>query len=705
METIKGFYTKTIFKNEKTGFTIFQVKTEKSLITCAGNIQNLPYYTPLTLCGHYDKDSKYPDTFHIDSDISFKGSKQTMLSYLIHSAGIKDMDFDTAEKIVDGMDGDIFEAVKKCETQVDFEKICPMKEISGAIYQKTKKILEIKTLFEIISMAGGTYSDAMKIRDLYEDDSLYQIKNNPYAVSRMIGLNFSIADKIGEYFKFTRFSPKRAKSMLAYSMDMIMSQGNTYALLEELKNNIAYLNKNGYLGETPDYYILSFLIDNDNYVLDKKYGLHVYYKNIKEAEDNLIRNVKRIYESNKSNEIKEDIIEKIQEEEHINLANDQLKVFESIKRSGIKIVTGGPGCGKTTTISLLIKYIEKMFDAEDICLCAPTGCAAQKLMEKTGHTASTIHYKIGAKPFDGMSSVDYNFFNQLPYRFYIIEEFSMADLELVSMLFDAIPNESTVIIVGDPDQLESVGPGNVLHDFIDSGMFEVYRLNTIFRQANGSLIIENAGLIKEGNASFLTGEDFVVKEEETEDLVFKDCTEYLKNLSNKNDDFQVLCPIKKNTVGTKNLNILLQSFKTKSEISKTYGDYTFYLNDKVITTKNNRKKGYFNGEPGIVTDIDNDGIEVTFANDIIYIKNSSLDEVIPAHALTVHKSQGNEYPEVVLLLTESSKGMISKKILYTAITRAKEKVTLFYQSGVFDNIETDKVRHTDLADRLMECIV
>lgn len=699
---LSGFIENTIYKNQLSGYTVFRLKSDEKTYVCAGIIQNLPYFTPVRLKGEFQENSEYPDTFHFTEYEEAVTSRDENIKYLIHGFGINNISIPDAEKMSEIMSDNIFKSVKAAESESSFLKMFPQKYKNKAkiLYAKAYGILFDKKMFHLIASIGGTYSDVLKLEDKYAGKAEEMLYSQPYRIGYMLDWSFKICDKLAEQAKINPLDKKRAEGFLFYAMKMSASSGSTYTTFSELKKNIQYLFNNCYLGDISIEYILSFLVTNPNFVIEyTDSGAHIYFKKIRRFETNLVDNVSRLYESIHSLPFDAQLVDRIQREENVQLADDQKAAFNAFASEGVKIITGGPGRGKTTTINLLIKYAERM-NLGSICLCAPTGCAAQRMSETTHHSACTIHYLIGARPFEEEMVPDYNASNRLPYKIYIIDEFSMADIELVSMLFEAIPNNAIVLIVGDSDQLESVGPGNVLNDFIESGVFEVYRLQTVFRQKNGSNIIGNADKIITGNSNLQTGSDFEIKSYEVESDALNACIGYLKTDKN---EYQVLCPIKKHSVGTKNLNLILQEIKHKNQKNyKSYGDYMFYKNDKVITTKNNRKQGYFNGEPGIIVDIDDEGILIRFANDDeIYITNPYLNEVIPAHALTVHKSQGNEYPEVVLLLTETAKNMINTKILYTAITRAKNKVTIFCQNGIMSNIQPNRKRNTDLAAKLV----
>lgn len=720
---IKGFFQKILFRNHKTGYAVFTIRDNDTYTTCAGFIPDVAFYTPLVLMGEYSMDQKHPETFVLSEPAKLSKEDNQMMMFIVNGLSEK-IRLEDAEKIVSIVDSiaiqkndetepglpNLFFVVKKAENENAFTEKFPeaitkkyKKELVD-IYNKITVILKSDELFDDIVDAGGCYSDAEKLKELYgTSGATEKIKENPYNVGLYLDWDFRIADVLAQKYDFDPCCEERAKGILYYSMRRISDNGNTYASFEMLRDQIEFLTENSELGKIPEEYVLSYIVTSKKFqIVYKNDKAMIYDRNIYDAEQRILSNATRLYTCSSPLKYKEDVAEAIQRDCGMLLSEPQKRSFNAFRSTGIKIITGGPGCGKTTTINLLICFCEQCYPEKRICLCAPTGCAAQKMSEKSNKQSRTIHFLLGMRPFSGEIDIAYNSLNRLPYQIYILDEVSMADIELMSRFLDAVPNEAIVILVGDSDQLPSVGPGNVLNDFIKSGMFETYVLDTVFRQkdATGN-IITNAKKINAGLCDFNTGNDFQIMEEDTEDAVLKKCLDYLRE---DKRDYQVLCPVKRHALGTFNLNHILQRInRSENTPFKVYGDTYFYEGDKVIAVLNNRDKGYFNGEPGIVESIDEEGILIHFANgDETYIRNSHLDEIVPAHALTVHKSQGSEYQEVVLVLSKYAQQMITKKILYTAITRAKETVTIFSEQGCMDSIRPDRERKTALSDRLFE---
>lgn len=705
---LKGFFQKIIFKNYKNGYSVFTIRNGDVYTTCAGIIPDLAYYTPLVLDGEFGKEDRHPETFVLHKDIALSKDHNQSIGFISNGLNTK-LKYEEAEQILNCLPEGLFQTVDSAKKAEEFVNYFPddivkkYKKYLYDIYNKTLVITKSKDLFQEIISVGGTYSDVSKLVESYGNvEALNKLKENPYYIGLYLNWAFKIPDSLAQKYDFHPWCEERARGVLYYSMRKITGNGNTYATAAMLRKQIRSCVFNSVLGDIPEEYVLSFVATSKKFHI--KYinnEVRIYEKSIFEAEQKLLSNVDRLCNGVTALPYDEVLAKRVQKQSGMELSDDQKHTFHSLKTSGIKIITGGPGCGKTTTINLLIRYCELCYPDKSICLCAPTGCAAQKMAEKSDKIARTIHFLLGMRPFSGQMDIAYNSLNRLHYGIYIVDECSMVDLNLMSLLLDAIPNGSLILLVGDADQLPSVGPGNVLNDFIQSGMFETYRLNTIFRQKDASgNIIANAKKINQGFSDLGQGDDFQIFYNDSEENVLNDCLDYLKKDKKK---YQVLCPMKKHLLGTFNLNHILQKInRGENTPFKVYGDTFFYEGDKVIAVINNRDKGYFNGEPGIIDTIDEDGMLIRFTNgDETYVKNSHLDEIIPAHAMTVHKSQGNEYEEVVLVLSKNSKQMITRKIMYTAVTRAKNVVTIFAQKGCVDDIKPDIVRKTGLTEELI----
>jgi len=360
----------------------------------------------------------------------------------------------------------------------------------------------------------------------------------------------------------------------------------------------------------------------------------------------------------------------------------QVEAIKKAITSKFMVLTGGPGTGKTTTTMAIIKVFEKL--KANVMLAAPTGRAAKRMSEATGRNAQTVHRLLKYSPLEGYKN---NEENPLDCDVLIIDETSMIDIILMYNLLKAVSNDTVVILVGDVDQLPSVGPGNVLKDIIDSGAVTVVKLNRIFRQAMGSAIIMNAHKINHGEFPVLKGgknsDFFFIEEEDPEkivELVRQLCKERLPKYYGVDpvNQIQVLCPMLKGAVGAHNLNAVLQEALNPSDISVKYGGIFYKVNDKVMQIKNNYDKNVFNGDIGRITNIDREEkvVYIKFDENEVEYDVTELDEVALAYAITVHKSQGSEYSIVIAPFTMRHYMMLQRNLLYTCVTRAKKVIVL-----------------------------
>ena len=428
-------------------------------------------------------------------------------------------------------------------------------------------------------------------------------------------------------------------------------------------------------------------------------------------EKNIATNIKRILCSAKSlNKIDMNIIEEIEREKNIKLSDSQLRACQCATSEGIKVITGGPGTGKTTFVDVLIRYFEKLDYKIKISLSAPTGRAAQNLAAKTNHVAQTTHKMMGLRPYQNKDEKVLKVTKKMEDYVYIIDETSMLDLELANILFQALPSHSIIIFVGDVDQLPSVGIGNIFKDLLESGI-EKYVLTQSHRQKENSTIITNARKVNNGDTQLiLKNDDFDVVQVSDENIAINFATMY------SSSNAQLLTCINKKAVGSYNLSHIIQGTKTfDSLLEKTYGNTTYHIGDKVILLHNNYEYDYYNGDVGVISDIFDDHIEIilddVFDEDTgrkkeVEIINSNLCDVALAYAITIHKSQGGEYDEVVIIVTNSSINMINRNLLYTAITRAKRKVTIITQNGLLEKAITTKAkeRHSSLKNKICHVI-
>lgn len=683
---INGLYEKTLYRDEKTGFTIFSLRVKRGVenrsmygtIVCTAMI---PVYTkgmPLEVEGKWE-DKKQGKTFVSKSVREFINDKDISIAYLSTNL-CKGIGKATAAAIVDKFGADIFEFVQR-DNAIEL-----LKQIKGMTDDKaTNLIISIKNticqrqLFEYIARFGGSYTSSIKIAEEYSYFSIQKLKENPYKVGRFGGLNFIICDAIAKECGFNYLSQIRIEALIYNALEQLTSSGNTYTTQRELNNTIDRIVKNSaFHNSISPVIILTYLTRMNGITIERneKNENKIYLKRLWIAERNSINEINRL-NNKKELPFNDDIIEYAGSKCNITYSDLQANAFNAIKTTGIKIITGGPGTGKTTTIKGIIEAYKKLNPGSKFVLCAPTGRAAQRMKESTGYEAFTVHKLLEYRPF-GREVSHKDSSNPIDADFIIIDEFSMIDIEIFSILLNAIKDNSLVFLVGDRDQLPSVGPGNVMSDLIKSEKIELYKLDKVFRQGEGSNIIVNAQRIRVGDF------DLINDEKDFEIIRVNDVTEIKQKLdeiiinTNSDDPFymQVLTSTRKNEVGTVELNEDLQLLLNSSNEKMVYGSTTFKTGDKIIMTQNNYESGYYNGDIGIITKIEEDGMVLNINDERLFLKRKNFDDINLAYAITIHKSQGSEFPVVVIILPKYPSNMLQRNLIFTAVTRAKEKVII-----------------------------
>ncbi|HEX9062231.1 MAG TPA: ATP-dependent RecD-like DNA helicase [Clostridia bacterium] len=707
MEQLSGIVERITYSSEETGYCVIKLKSEgfNDLVTVVGNLTEIHPGSLLSLCGEWKSHSKFGKQFCASSYVEKLPASIEGIEKYLGSGLIKGVGPSQAKKIVKRFKEN---TIKVIEEEPD--KLLFVDGIGTKKLQMIKKAWqdqkEIKNVMIFLQDKGVSTSYAVKIYKTYGNDSIKAVTENPYRLSDDIwGIGFKTADKIAEMVGFDKNSYERCRAGILYTLKEMSTEGHCFlddkTLIEKTSEVLDV--KNELVGSS-----LKKMIE-DNTVVHEEEAIYLpllYYSETGTAKR--IKDIVSAPQELASRNIDE-IIKNTQRENNIDYDGIQINAIKTAADSKFMILTGGPGTGKTTTTLAVIKVFLSM--GASILLGAPTGRAAKRMSEATGMEAKTIHRLLEYKPGGGYGRTSEN---PLECDVLIIDETSMVDILLMYSLLKAVRNETTVILVGDTDQLPSVGPGNVLRDIIESGLVSVVRLTTIFRQALGSKIITNAHRINKGELPVLKGgtdsDFFFIEEEEPEKVaeVIKElCTKRLPKFYGVDpvNDIQVLSPMQKGEIGTINLNLKLQSALNPSQISIKHGFTSFRLYDKVMQIKNNYDKNVFNGDIGTIKNIDLDERLVTISfdgNDVEY-DVSELDEVVLAYAATIHKSQGSEYKIVVAPFTMQHYVMLQRNLLYTCITRAKKVLVLVgskkaIASAVANNKTTK--RNTHLAKRL-----
>lgn len=669
---------KIVYTNPQNGYTVCQAKGSKpsklfTLVIKSGMIDPQIGIT-LAVDGEFSINPKFGEQFVAESyEEIVPTSKDGIVEYL--SCGIfKGIGEKLAKRIVDKFGENTFDVIEN-----HIGKLPEVKGITiakAAIIQQT--YIDNKAIKETVSFFrqyGISMFLILKIYKQYGKDSISIVSENPYILSQEVdGIGFVKSDDIALKLGFDRTDPRRIQACIKY------------VLLNESENGHTYLKKNELLKITEEYLGISIdCIDSsikhlvsENELKTENGGDAIFDTSIYKSERNIVEKLMELKSFAPYVPLTIPTIEDIESSIGIKYNDKQKEAIKIAVENNIMVLTGGPGTGKTTTLLGIIKMLKAM--DMTIAAAAPTGRAAKRMSEVTGMEAKTIHRLLEYNPNNGYGR---NENNPLYQDVIVIDEVSMVNVFLMNNLMKAVKNSSKVIFVGDENQLPCIGPGNILHDVIESGVIPVVTLNEIFRQAEGSRIILNSHNIinekpilinnglKDTDFFFIDSEDFDITEKTINDLVTKRLP---AKYGVKPVDVQVLSPRRKDCKCSANdLNKILQSSLNKTVDGVVYGDTTFKVGDKVMQVKNNYEKEVFNGDVGFIDriDVEDKVVYVNYDGVIVDYTYTDLDELILAYASTIHKSQGSEYPIVVIPLLPCFSIMLKRNLIYTGITRAK----------------------------------
>jgi exodeoxyribonuclease V alpha subunit len=678
MDMLRCVVERITFQNDENGYTILKGKAKgyRELVTVVGPMPSVVVGSVLSLQGFWKNDSKFGSQFTVESFEETLPATVYGIEKYLGSGLIKGIGPIYAKKIVNTFGTDTLEIIES-----DPERLLEIRGIGKIRVARVRKSWqeqkEIKNIMLFLQSYGVSTSHATKIFKTYGTDSIAVVKENPYKLADDIwGIGFRTADTIAEKLGVAKDALVRLRSGLLYTLNKLSEDGHCYAVHDQLFKAASEMLESQ--GEKLQPVLDQMAHAGDVIIEDKAIYLPPFYF----SEIGVAKKIRALIETT-------GVIERINTPRPNGITYDeiQLEAIRTAAMSKFMVLTGGPGTGKTTTTLGIIQA----FQASGLrVLCAaPTGRAAKRMGEATGMEAKTIHRLLEFKPPQGYQR---NADNPLEGDALILDECSMIDIILMHNLLKAVPDGMTLIMVGDTDQLPSVGAGNVLNDIIASEVVPVVRLKRIFRQAQGSRIIMNAHRINQGKGIDIAngkGSDFFFIESATPedaldkiiDLVATRLPQYYH--ADPIRDIQVLTPMQRGLVGAANLNRMLQerlnpAIGASGKPSLTRAGIEYRLLDKVMQIKNDYDKEVFNGDIGTVTDVNIEDQELTInfdGRDVVY-ERSDLDEVVLAYATTIHKSQGSEYPIVVLPFMMTHFVMLQRNLLYTAVTRAKKILVL-----------------------------
>ena len=740
-ETIEGYIEHIIYRNQENGYTVANLVSEETEITCVGIFQYLNEGEAIRAKGVYKEHPSYGQQFSVSSyEIVIPQDSLAMERYL-GSGAIKGIGAALAARIVRHFGDDTLRII---ETEPE-----RLAEVKGISERKAREIAEqvedkadMRKAMMFLQQYGISQTLGAKIYQQYKQDMYRILKENPYKMAEDIsGVGFKIADEIAARIGIHTDSDYRIRSGLLYILLLATAEGHVY-----LPKRVLLARAEKLLGVQADYmekHVVDLAIDRKivvkeiaNDFTDEKEQI-VYASQYYQIE---LHTAQMLHELNLKDTVDEEVIadkiRRIQKAEKIELDEMQQQAIVEAVKNGLLVITGGPGTGKTTTINGIIRYFE--MEGLDIYLAAPTGRAAKRMTEATGYEAKTIHrmLELTGAPEEKSGSIHFerNAQNPLEADVIIIDEMSMVDIFLMHALLSAVVAGTRLILVGDVNQLPSVGPGSVLKDIIASGEFPVVELVKIFRQASQSDIVVNAHKINQGVPVSLDNKSmdfFFLKRYDANVIISVVITLIQKKMPKFVDaepyDIQVLTPMRKGLLGVERLNIVLQQYlnpPSKEKKEKEHGKGLFREGDKVMQIKNNyqleweirglygipveKGVGVFNGDTGIIKEINTFAETITVEFDerrFVEYSFKQLEELELAYAITIHKAQGSEYPAVIIPLLAGPKMLMNRNLLYTAVTRARKCVTLVGDEKVFAEMENNKMeqsRYTTLDLRIKE---
>lgn len=703
MPVIKGIIDSIVFKNEENGYTIAKINCSSQMVTIVGILPYVVEGQQYSVTGEWVNHPKFGEQLKVEEIEEILPTTALGIERYLASGVVAGIGPVTAKKIVDFFG----------ERALDIldNNIERLNEIKGIGTKKIELITksytsqrEVRNIIMFFQNYGISPNQCMKIYKRFGSNSVNIVKDNPYILTEAIsGIGFKTADNIARNLGVDKDSPFRIKSGINYIINDFCSLGNTFMPSEKL-----FVKAKELLGVDEDYInkmLYEAVLEGRLKVEDIDEVKGVFTIPYLYAELGVTKKIVTLasadYENLNINVAEE--IKGFEKENNIKLANSQKEAVKGAFKHGIEVITGGPGTGKTTIINCIVDIFENA--GMTVFMAAPTGRAAKRMSEATGREAKTIHrlLELGAGEEDLQMGKGEE--SPLECDVLILDEASMIDINLMNNLLKAVALGTRLIIVGDVDQLPSVGPGNVLRDIIESEAVKIVRLNEIFRQGKESMIVVNAHLINEGKMPIINkkNSDFYFLEalegENILELIISLINTRLPKFNKAWDNIkhiQILSPMKKGLVGVDNLNKELQQIlnpKDRKKPEKEYRDMVFRVGDKVMQTKNNysinwirncagEKEegiGVFNGDVGYIIHIDedNDTVIVNFEDDkIVEYEDLYLDELSLAYAITIHKSQGSEFPVVIMPMFMGPPLLMNRNLLYTGITRAKQMVVL-----------------------------
>lgn len=732
MEKLAGYVEHIIYRNADNGYTVLNLVSGEAEITCVGIFSAIAEGENIEASGDYTDHPTYGKQFKVESFEEKAPEDEEAIERYLGSGAIRGIGLALAARIVRRFKADTFRIIEEePERLAEVKGISERKAMEIADQVNEKRDLRQAMIF--LQQYGITMNLAVKVYQQYGQEVYGIIRENPYRLADDIeGVGFRTADEIAVRVGIRMDSDFRIRSGILYVLLRASTEGHTYLPEEELTRRTGQLLEVG--EEQIEKQYMDLAIERKIIMKQGENQTQIYAASFYYMEANTATMLKQLNVSYDVPDLEiEERVRRIEKQTGMELDEHQMTAVKEAVRNGLLIITGGPGTGKTTTINTIIKYFE--MEGLDIFLAAPTGRAAKRMSETTGFEARTIHRMLELNGgVDGAAGFERNEQNPLETDVVIIDEMSMVDISLMHALLKAVAVGTRLILVGDVNQLPSVGPGSVLRDIIRSHECNVVMLTKIFRQASTSDIIVNAHKINQGEEVTLDNKsmDFFFLKRYDADVIISVVLQLIKQKLPKfvdatPYDIQVLTPMRKGLLGVERLNGILQRYlnpPSPQKREKEHGDILFREGDKIMQTRNNyqleweirtkyglsvdKGTGVFNGDMGIVREINDFAETMTVEFDegrMVEYPYKLLDELELAYAITIHKSQGSEYPAVVIPLLSGPSMLMNRNLLYTAVTRARKCVTLVGNEVTFAQMvqnTSQQKRYSGLCDRLKE---